>query len=225
MSSRRPTRRPSSRPRGSKKTPWLAYGLGALTVGLLVRGLYRPSRALVDAGEVTVCPGGPGCSRSVTVKLTGPSKVYALGAGKVIASESNPAGAMVSVALEGEPVVLTVAVTGQTTAPPAPGTQVSIGQTLLEAQQGQTVSLLVSQIVPLPQGPAVARALDPLAWLVARGRTLTSSGNPASGCGLDGRTYRPPAPAPECADALALPTASPYLILPVTVQQTPAKVV
>jgi hypothetical protein len=237
MSSRRPSRRPSSRRAGpKKKTPWLAYGLGALTVGLLVRGLYRPSRALVDAGEVTVCPGGDGCSKLVAVKLNAPSPVYALGAGKVIHSESAPpatpggdkahalSNTVVAIALSGEPIVIVITTDGRTTTPPPGGSEVSIGQPLFEAQPGQVVSLQVSQVVPGSAGaPAAMRAIDPLAWLVARGRSLTRSGNPASGCGLDGRTYRPPAPAQECSDVLALPTASPYLILPVTIQQTPAK--
>lgn len=244
MSSRpRTSRRPSRRP-AAKRTPYVAYGLGLLSLGLLVRGLWRPSRALVDAGTVSHCPSQPQasanmgydqCSPSVSVDLTASSPVYALGAGKVVHVEERKAqpasmpgaaaaGAYVYFALSTEPVVLAIEVLGTVTGLPAAGAEFGIGQQMFRAEQGAQVRLEARELLPATSGtPARTRALDPLAWLVARGRTLTRSGNPASTCGLDGRSYRPAAPAADC-PTLALPVASPYLILPVTVQQQPAKV-
>lgn len=214
------SRRSSSRRRAaSRKTPYVALGLGALAVACAVRGLYRPSRALVDAATMAQCPGKgtppAGCA-PVTVELTAPSPVYALGTGQVV----HVAPGLVAVALSTEPVVLEVhAPSGALAAGIEPGAHVAIGQVLMTAPKGATVGLAVTEVLPRDSGGGpYLRPLDPLAWLVARGRTLSRSGTPAAACGVKGREYQASAPAGGC-EPLALPQPSKYLILPVSVTQ------
>mgnify|MGYP000105675323 CR=1 FL=1 len=174
------------------------------------RALVRPVRAVFDQGEVTDCPGGTGCARTLGIRSTvGLAPVYALVSGT--ATRVGPD--RVEVTSRREPVIVTYF---GTLAPAlAPGQVVRAGEVIGHAD---SVSLAVSQIQRLAGGALATAAIDPASWLATRGLRAATRLTPGTLWCQGGRILAVPQDVARC--GMRLPDPSGFSLLPVNVRLT-----
>lgn len=142
--------------------PWV---LGALGVGALVKGFFRPHRAVAKKGTVARCS-GPNqygvCDPADALAVPAGDAIYATGAGKVVAVGDR----FVHILVGNEPVILMY----DGIEPDVIEDQyVGRGQTI--GYSTGTVFFSVTELGPGRSGslPYVASNVAPSAWLAARG--------------------------------------------------------
>jgi hypothetical protein len=187
--------------------PFVFMGLGALSI---VRGVFRPHRAVLKEGTVKRCAGqNQFMVCDPTDLITAPSGVsaYATAPAKVVAVGEN----FVHLAVTNEPVFLMyegidpLVVEGQYV-----GRGQEIGKT-----QGP-VAFGVWQLAPSATGP-VMQVVPPAAWLAARGmRHVVKNTGPGNQWCEGGRTIHVPADAKQVC-GFRQPDPAQFALLPVQI--------
>lgn len=189
---------------------WGAAFWSGIGAALAFRVLYHPHRAAVERGFVSHCPGEPGCSPALGIKPEGgTTTAIAVTSGRVVVSRGG-----LTLISDREPVVVSYGSDiGQMLV--SSGADVGIGTPLAIMR---SVELSVTEIVRSDTGQLSFRALEPAAWLAARGLRITAKGKSGTGtlwC-TGGRSIVLPEAVARC--GLRLPAPSSALILPVSVQ-------
>lgn len=187
--------------------PLAALAWAALATGATVRTFHHPARALVQDGVVHRCAGEPGCDPSMDVKsLIGMAPVYALCSGRVIGQGPNS----LHIASKHEPMILVYESLMQHAV--GLGKDVGIGQ---QVGLANMLRFSVFAVVRQPTGQLTLSAVEPAAWLAARGLAVSVKSHPAAKWCEGGRKIVAPAGVPKC--GLKLPTPASFMLLPVSV--------
>lgn len=145
-------------------TPVAPFVFGAIGLGALVRGLFRPHRAVAKKGVVRRCEGANAfgvCDPTIALDIGVGTPVYATGAGKVVAVGDD----FIHVLLRKEAAVQLY----QGIAPDVvEGQHVGKGQTLGVSSQ-ETIYFGIWQLVPAEGGGVLMQNVPPSAWMAARG--------------------------------------------------------
>lgn len=187
--------------------PFVFMGLGALS---LVRGLFRPHRAVLREGSVARCA-GPNqflvCDSTDSIDASAGTSAYATAPAKVVAVGET----FVQLAVMNEPVFLMyegidpVVVEGQ---------HVGRGQEIGKALG--PVAFGVWQLAPSATGPQM-QVVPAAAWLAARGmRHVVKNTGPANKWCEGGRTIQVPADA-KMACGFRQPDPAKFALLPVQI--------
>lgn len=190
--------------------PWV---LGALGVGALVKGLFRPHRAIAKKGTVARCAGPNqfgACDPSDAVSVPQGDSVYATGAGKVVAVGDR----FVHILVGNEPVILMY----DGVVPDVEEDQyVGRGQKIGESTG--IVYFSVTELKPGRSGPLpyIATYVAPAAWLAARGmREVVKNTGPKNKWCEQGRHIEVPMTAARSCK-LQKPEPAGFALLPVSV--------
>jgi hypothetical protein len=144
-------------------TPIAPFVFGAIGLGALVRGLFRPHRAVAKKGVVRRCEGANQfgvCDPTIVLNVEDGTPVYATAAGKVVAVGDD----FVHIVLRKEAAIQLY----QGIVPDVvEGQHVGKGQ-VLGASTG-VVSFGVWQLVPASGGGVLMQNVPPSAWMAARG--------------------------------------------------------
>jgi hypothetical protein len=172
------------------------------------RALVRPVRAVFDHGEVTECPGGTGCARTLGIRSTrGVAPVYALVSG----TATRVAPDRVEVTSRDEPVI--VSYFGSLAPTVVPGQAVRAGEIVGHAE---SVGLAISQVQRLAGGALATTGIEPASWLAARGLRAAARVTPGTLWCQGGRRLTIPQDVARCGMRLAEPSA--FSLLPVSAQ-------
>lgn len=182
-----------------------------VTLGLLFRTFYRPSRAVVAQGYPVACPGkvGTACKSELVIQGSpGAVPVYAVTSGTAaIASDGS-----LSIASDREPIVVSYG-PGAAQIFVSTGQKVGIGQQV--AFMGK-IAFTVTELIRESDGSVTFRPIDPAAWLAARGLHVAQSGNvPSELWCSHGRSITVPSSTLSC--GVKLPAPSALMLLPVSV--------
>jgi hypothetical protein len=188
-------------------TPFVLMALGGLS---LVRGLFRPHRAVVREGAVSRCA-GPNqykvCDSTDTVQTPPGASAYATASGRVIAAGDT----FVHVAVHNEPVILMYDGVRPTV---DEGQYVGRGQKLGESTGAVTFG--VWQMAPTARG-AVMQKVPASAWLAARGlKFAVSDTGPGTKWCEGGRSITVPQSVTSACD-LRQPDPATFALLPVSI--------
>ncbi len=187
--------------------PLAALAWTGLAAGTLLRTFYHPCRALIRDGYATRCAGEPNCDPTMDLKsLVGVAPVYAAASGRVIATGPN----YLHLASKHEPVILAYENVQQV--------QVGLGADIgIGAQLGISSVLRFSVFGAVRSGSGAVSlvAIEPAAWLAARGLRVSEKSHPPGLWCEGGRKVRTPAKVPNC--GLKLPVPSGFMLLPVSV--------
>lgn len=188
--------------------PFILIGLGGLS---LVRGLFRPHRAVVREGAVTRCAGlnqYKVCDSTDTVQTPQGASAYATASGRVVAAGDT----FVHIAVHNEPVLLMYDGIHPTV---VEGQYVGRGQKLGESTGAVTFG--VWQLVPSPKG-VVMQKVPASAWLAARGlKFAVSDTGPGTKWCEGGRSITVPQAVTQACD-LRQPDPATFALLPVSIQ-------
>ncbi len=194
-----------------KKVPWGTLVWTGVTGALLFRCFYHPSRAVIEQGVVTSCPGSNPCHPDLRIDARPgeTSMVYALTKGRVLLS-----GTSLAIASSIEPVVINY---GQQLIQPLvqDGEDVGIGTPL-----GLMTEVMLTITEFVRSGSSVTkRQVEPAAWLAARGMGISRKGNVKSSLWCTrGRTLEMPSAVATC--NIKLPKPPGFMLLPVSVTTT-----
>lgn len=180
--------------------------LASVGAACLIRGLFRPIRALAKSGEIRRCAGTNAfgvCDPSMGIAVAAGASVYSALCGQVVAVGED----YLHVLAEDEPVIVMY----QGVAP-----SVRLGQFLGSGQSVGTslgdVNFSVTQM-----GPGGMSLIEPASWLAARGfKVLLNNTGPAHWC-AQGRHISVPASARQKCD-LRRPEGASFALLPVSVE-------
>jgi hypothetical protein len=142
--------------------PWVYMGLGA---ACLVRGLFRPHRAVVKRGEIASCP-GPNqfgtCDPFLTLAATPGEKVFSVAPGRIVAAGET----FVHLLATNDTAVIMY----EGIVPEVDERQyIGRGQKIGIVDEGGEVRFSVTQLVPAEGGGIIAQTVPPSAWLAVRG--------------------------------------------------------
>lgn len=185
----------------------MLMGSGALA---LVRGLFRPHRAVVREGGVAKCSGSDGstCDPADMIATAPGTDVFAVAPGRVVAV--GPAG--LQVVVSNEPVVL---VYDGVEPAVSEGHYVGRGE-VVGVARGAVVRFATLALVRDRRGVGV-RPLPPSAWLAARGLRHAVSDTGAGGAWCEGgRRIRVPATVQRSC-GFALPESAGFMLFPVEI--------
>lgn len=187
--------------------PIAALAWTGLAAGTLLRTFYHPCRALLRDGYAERCAGAPSCDPTMDLKsLVGVAPVYSVASGRVIAVGPG----YLHLASQHEPVILAYEHVQQL--------QVTLGQNVGIGQQIGLSSVLrfsVFGVLRSGAGALSLAAIEPAAWLAARGLRISEKSHPAARWCEGGRKIQTPAAVPTC--GLKLPVPSGFMLLPVSV--------
>jgi hypothetical protein len=145
----------------ASKIPWGALFLGGVGTAAAVRTFWRPHRAVMRDGQIARCAGDPNCRKSMTIRAIGRPEVYAVASGRIV--DVSERGRLV-IAAANEPVLLVYSGSGMR--PRVGPGKVSIGQQVADAE---VLDFGVFALKRDPDGAISTVALEPAAWLSARG--------------------------------------------------------
>jgi len=184
--------------------------LGALC---LLRGVWRPHRAVLREGQITRCAGASSygsCDPSLTLSAPEGTRVYAVAPGRIMAAEET----FLHILAENEPVLLMYSGIAPTV---HEGTYVGRGQAI-GTTQGELVRFSVSELVPADNALGYAiEALPPSAWLAARGMRPAAKRDATSLWCDGGRTIEVPPDAMRVCN-LKRPEPGKFGLLPIQVE-------
>lgn len=188
--------------------PFVFMGLGALS---LVRGLFRPHRAVLKSGAVARC-GGPNqflvCDPTDTTSTNVGTAAFATAPAKVVAVGER----FVHLAVTNEPVFLMYEGIEPSV---VEGQHVGRGQKIVTATG--PVAFGVWQLAPGANGP-VMQVVPAAAWLAARGmKHVTKNTGPADKWCEGGRVIHVPA-AVKQACGFRQPDPAKFALLPVQIE-------
>jgi hypothetical protein len=153
-------------------------GIGTMC---LVRGLFRPHRAVVKRGEIESCPGPNqfgGCDPFLSLASAPAEKVFSVARGRIVAVGEN----FVHLLTTNDTAVLMydgiVPEVGE-------GQYVGRGQKIGIVDEDALVRFSVTQMVPAEGGGFIAQTVPPSAWLAVRGFRIFARGADTGGewCG------------------------------------------
>lgn len=173
--------------------PWVYMGLGTL---FLVRGLFRPHRAVVKRGEIESCPGANqfgGCDPFLSLAATPGEKVFSVGPGGIVAVGENFIHLLTT---NDTAVVMYEGIVPEV----VEGQYVGRGQKVGIVDEDGLVRFSVTQLVPADDGGVIAETVPPSAWLAVRGFRVFARGGDmgAEWCGGGRRIDVPPGAKRAC---------------------------
>ena len=184
--------------------------IGALC---LLRGVWRPHRAILREGQVTRCSGQSSygsCDPSIALSAPTGTRVYAVAPGRIMAAEDG----FLHILADNEPVLLMYAGLAPSV---HEGTYVGRGQTIGTVGEG-TVHFSVSEMVPADNALGYQlQALPPSAWLAARGMRTAAKREPTALWCDQGRSINVPPEAMRSCDFLR-PEPGKFGLLPIQVE-------
>lgn len=182
---------------------------GALGIGCVVRGFFRPVRAVVKEGEVRRCAGDPtaygGCDPTDVILTIEGDPVYSTASAKVV--EVGPY--YVHLLVQNEPVILMYSGIEPSV---EVGQHVGVGQKI-----GKSEGEISFSVTQYKEGMR-AESVPPSAWLAVRGLSLIKNnvGSESPYC-VQGRDIVVPAEAQKRCN-LRSPSKAGFALLPVTVE-------
>lgn len=190
--------------------PWVYMGLGAVC---LVRGLFRPHRAVVKRGEILDCPGPNefgACDPFLTLEATPAEKVFSVAPGRIVAVGETFAHLL---ATNDTAVVMYDGIVPEV----VEGQYVTRGQKVGIVDEDGLVRFSVTQLVPEDDGSMIAETVPPSAWLAVRGFRIFACGQPTGDdwCG-GGRRIDVPSDAKVICD-MHRPVGGRFGLLPIEV--------
>jgi len=193
----------------TKKIPLSTYVFGAIGLTALIRALWNPHRMLATEASIAACAGQEGslCEQTLELRTPAGADIYATGGGQVIAAGPD----WLHVLVANEPVVLFFDGMATTL---KPGDSVWRGQ-VVGTSPGR-VRFGVWTINP----NGTLSALEPAAWLAARGYQIAGTLDPASEalwCGKGRQLSIPKSAHATC--KLGLPAPATFSLLPVSLSQ------
>lgn len=189
------------------KVPWGALGLGAIGVAAGVRAFWRPERAIMKDGQVVGCAGASACNPSLRMHSATSTAVFAVSSGSIV--EASPT--QIVLASSTEPVLLVYAkAQGGFIVRGRPG-KVRVGEHIADVS---SVDFSVYEIQREGNGSRLV-ALEPAAWLAARGLKTSAKKRESVLWCATGRKLVVPKAVAQCNFELPEPTAA--MLLPVSV--------
>jgi len=192
--------------------PWVYMGLGTLC---LVRGLFRPHRAVVKSGEIESCPGANSfgkCDPFLTLASTPGEKIFSVAPARVVAVGDTFVHLLTT---NDTCVLMYVGMVPDV----EEGQYVGRGQRIGIVDERGSLRFSVTQLVPAPaeDGGIIAETVPPSAWLAVRGFRIFvhDEGTGAEWCG-GGRRIDVPADA-KLACGMRRPAGGKFGLLPIEV--------
>lgn len=190
--------------------PVATWVFGAVGIAALLRGIWNPTRALVDDGKLSACPGGKACSPVVQLHVKGGGAAYSAASGTVVSVGPD----WVQIAADDEPVVL-----GYFGVVP----DVLVGQGVGRGQPLGAVALGVLGFGVWVVSDAGMGPIEPTSWLASRGFQLASSmgsglpGDPSQWCAGGNKIVVPADVHNVC--KLGMPAQPDFTLFPVSISQ------
>lgn len=189
--------------------PLAALVWSTLALGAGARVFYHPHRAVILSGRVVSCAGSSSCDPTMMVQSpAGQQPVFGLVSGRVIAAGPN----FVHLASAHEPVILVYEGASGMQVQVALGQSVGIGQ---QIGLSERLRFSVFRVDRSGTGSAVLSAIEPSAWLAARGLKVSAKKHPATQWCEQGRKIQTPTQVNKC--GLRVPVPASFMLLPVSV--------